>query len=73
LLCFKNRPGGQITSEEVVHGHYKDLALVEEAFRTSKTAQLEIRPFHGRLVPRIRGYGFALMLACRTARNLSLR
>ena len=56
-----------------MHGHYKDLALVEEAFRTSKTAQLEIRPFHGRLVPRIRGYGFALMLACRTARNLSLR
>jgi hypothetical protein len=35
-------------SKEVVHERYKDLALVEQAFRTSKTVQLELRPIHVR-------------------------
>ena len=30
--------------KETIHDRYKDLALVEWAFRTSKTAQLEMRP-----------------------------
>ncbi len=32
-----------------VHDRYKDLAQVEWAFRTSKTAHLECRPIHVRL------------------------
>src|SRR5271165_5602320 len=31
-------------SKEVVHDRYRDLALVEQAFRTSKTVELEMRP-----------------------------
>ena len=39
----------QTATKEVVHARYKDLALVERAFRTSKTTQLELRPIHVRL------------------------
>ena len=39
---------GQAT-KETIHDRYKDLALVEWAFRTSKTGLLEARPFYVRL------------------------
>jgi hypothetical protein len=32
-----------------VHDRYKELALVEQDFRTSKTVELEMRPIHVRL------------------------
>jgi len=63
----------QMASKEIVHGRYKDLALVEEAFRTSKTAELEIRPIHVRLATRTRGHALVVMLAYRIARELSQR
>lgn len=63
----------QMASKEIVHGRYKDLALVEEAFRTSKTAELEIRPIHVRLATRTRGHALVVMLGYRIARELSLR
>jgi hypothetical protein len=42
---------------------YKDLARVERAFRTLKSADLEIRPIHHWLSPRVRAHVFLCMLA----------
>ena len=50
-------------SKEVVHDRYKDLALVEWAFRTSKTVQLEMRPVNVRLESRTRAHAFVVMMA----------
>ena len=50
-------------SKEVVHDRYKDLALVEWAFRTSKTVQLEMRPINVRLESRTRGHALVVMMA----------
>jgi len=42
---------------------YKDLARVERAFRTLKGIDLQIRPVHHRLAPRVRAHVFLCMLA----------
>jgi hypothetical protein len=60
-----------LASKEAVHARYKDLALVEQAFRTSKTLELELRPVHVRLASRTRGHVFVVMLAYRIARELA--
>jgi hypothetical protein len=60
-------------SKETVHARYKDLALVEQAFRTSKTVELELRPIHVRLATRTRGHAFVVMLAYRISRELARR
>jgi len=52
-----------VAAKDVVHDRYKDLALVEQAFRTSKTVHLEIRPVNVRLESRTRGHAFVVMLA----------
>lgn len=57
--------------KQTVHERYKDLALVEQAFRTSKTVELELRPIHVRLASRTRGHVLVVMLAYRIARELS--
>ena len=49
--------------KEMVHGRYKDLASVEQAFRTCKTAHLEVRPIFLRLEARTRAHAFVVMLA----------
>ena len=49
--------------KEMVHDRYKDLALVEWAFRTSKTVNLEVRPVGVRLESRTRGHVFVVMLS----------
>lgn len=49
--------------KETIHDRYKDLALVERAFRDSKTVQLEMRPIHVRLESRTRGHALVVMLA----------
>ena len=59
--------------KETVHARYKDLALVEQAFRTSKTVELEMRPIHVRLESRTRGHAFVVMLAYRIAQELAGR
>src|SRR5262249_31212896 len=48
-------------SKDIVHDRYKDLALVEWAFRESKTVHLEIRPVNVRLETRTRGHAFVVM------------
>ena len=60
-------------TKEVIHDRYKDLALVESAFRTSKTVELELRPIHVRLASRTRGHAFVVMIAYRIVKELSLR
>jgi len=52
-----------IASKETIHSRYKDLALVEWAFRTSKTVNLEVRPVHVRTESHTRGHVFVVMLS----------
>ena len=49
--------------KEMVHDRYKDLAAVERAFRTCKTAHLEVRPIFVRREARTRAHAFVVMLA----------
>jgi len=63
----------QAADTETVHGRYKDLALVEWAFRTSKTVELEMRPINVRLASRTRGHAFVVMLAYKIVRELANR
>ncbi len=58
-------------SKEMIHDRYKDLALVEWAFRTSKTVQLEMRPVNVRLESRTRGHAFVVMMAYRIVKELA--
>ena len=57
--------------KEMIHNRYKDLALVEWAFRTSKTVQLEMRPVNVRLENRTRGHAFVVMMAYRIVKELA--
>ena len=47
----------------MVHDRYKDLASVEQAFRTCKTGHLAVRPIFLRLADRTRAHAFVVMLA----------
>lgn len=60
-------------SKETVHSRYKDLALVESAFRDCKTVHLEARPIYVRLASRTRGHIFVVMLAYKIIRHLAAR
>jgi hypothetical protein len=42
--CLTTSLTAQEYDKEFVHSRYKDLAMVENAFRTCKTGQLELRP-----------------------------
>lgn len=57
-------------SAEQLHGRYKDLSQVEQAFRTMKTAHLEIRPVYVRTAAHTRAHVFIVMLAYRLRREL---
>jgi hypothetical protein len=50
-------------SGELLHARYKDLGLVEQAFRTCKTAHLELRPVYVRTPAHTRAHAFIVMLA----------
>lgn len=50
-------------SAEILHARYKDLGFVEQAFRTSKTAHLELRPIYVRTPAHTRAHAFIVMLA----------
>jgi hypothetical protein len=63
----------ETASKTVIHSRYKDLAMVEWAFRTSKTAELEMRPIFVRLSGRTRGHAFVVMLAYRIIQELTSR
>jgi transposase len=48
---------------DLVHERYKDLGKVEQAFRTSKTGLLELRPWFVRTDESTRGHALVVMLA----------
>ena len=52
-----------VVAAQVVHDRYKDLALVEQAFRTCKTTYLELRPWYVRTEASTRGHALVVMLA----------
>ncbi len=54
----------QATAEQL-HARYKDLAHVEQAFRTMKTGHLELRPVYVRTAAHTRAHVFITMLAYR--------
>jgi hypothetical protein len=54
-----------------VFERYKDLAMVEWAFRTSKTTHLNLRPIYVRNAANTRGHVFVVMLAYILVRELS--
>src|SRR5256884_6138602 len=53
----------QQAHKELVHDRYKDLASVEQAFRTCKTAHLAVRPIFLRREARTRAHALVVMLA----------
>jgi hypothetical protein len=57
--------------KELVHDRYKDLASVEHAFRTCKTAHLEVRPIFLRREARTRAHALVVMLAYEIIRYLA--
>jgi Transposase DDE domain len=57
--------------KELVHDRYKDLASVEQAFRTCKTAHLEVRPIFLRREERTRAHALVVMLAYQIIRYLA--
>ena len=59
-----------VANTEVIHERYKDLALVEQAFRTCKTAHLEVRPLYVRTEASTRGHALVVMLAYAIIREL---
>jgi hypothetical protein len=61
----------QQAKKELVHDRYKDLASVEHAFRTCKTAHLEVRPIFLRLEARTRAHACVVMLAYQLIRYLA--
>ena len=60
-------------SSKIIHDRYKDLALVEWAFRTWKADFLEIRPHYVRKTTRTEGHVFVVMLAYKIIRHLAQR
>jgi transposase len=63
----------ECASREIVHARYKDLAQVEWAFRSAKTAHLEMRPIFVRREARTRGHALVVMLAYRLIQELAAR
>src|SRR5499427_3455754 len=61
----------QQAPKELVHDRYKDLASVEHAFRTCKTAHLEVRPIFVRREARTRAHAFVVMLAYQIVQYLA--
>ena len=56
---------------QTLHARYKDLAQVEQAFRTMKTGHLEIRPVYVRTPEHTRAHVFVVMLAYRLRLELA--
>lgn len=59
-----------VPDADVLHDRYKDLALVEKAFRSMKTGHLEVRPVYVRKASRTRAHVFTVMLAYHLLREL---
>jgi len=60
----------EIAEKQIIHDRYKDLTEVERAFRTCKTALLEVRPVYVRTEKSTRGHVLVVMLAYMIVRVL---
>jgi hypothetical protein len=71
--CYvlKTDLAASVASKQEVHDRYKDLAQVEQAFRTCKTTHLETRPIHVRTEAHTRAHVLVVMLAFLIRRVLS--
>lgn len=56
--------------KQIIHDRYKDLAEVEQAFRTCKTTMLEMRPWYVCTEKSTRGHALVVMLAYLITRYL---
>ncbi len=61
----------EAASAQTVHERYRDLAEVEQGFRTCKTTHLELRPWFVTCEPSTRGHALVVMLAYKIVRYLS--
>lgn len=68
--CLTTSLSRESLSKEEVHARYKDLAMVEQAFRTCKTGQLELRPIYVRKEGRTRAHVFVVMLSYLLVREM---
>ena len=50
-----------VAGTDFIHARYKDLTLVEQAFRTCKTTHLEVRPVYIRTAASTRGHVLVVM------------
>jgi transposase len=53
----------QYADAQTIHDRYKDLTLVEQVFRTSKTVHLEMRPWYVHTEKNTRGHALVVMLS----------
>ena len=60
----------EIADKQIIHDRYKDLTEVERAFRTCKTALLEVRPVYVQTEKSTRGHVLVVMLAYMIVRVL---
>lgn len=63
LYVIRSNVDSREMSDERVVAHYKNLAMVERAFRSLKSIDLRVRPIHHRLANRVRSHIFICMLA----------
>lgn len=61
----------QAADAEAVHQRYRDLAQVEQGFRTCKTVHLEMRPWFVTCEASTRGHALVVMLAYKIVRYLA--
>jgi len=61
--CIKTNLSEDVASKDIVHNRYKDLAMVESAFRLSKTVHLELRPVYTINESTTRWHIFVVMLS----------
>lgn len=71
--CIKTDLSSRDLSAEKVHDRYRDLALVENAFRDLKTGLLEIRPLNHRKGDRIRAHAVICMLSLLITQEMRAR
>lgn len=60
----------EVVDKQIIHDRYKDLAMVEQAFRDSKTSLLEVRPTYVRTQESTEGHVLVVMLAYMISRKL---
>lgn len=61
--CMKTNLLEKDIDKQTIHDRYKDLGMVEWAFRTEKTGLLELRPWYVITEESSRGHAFVTMLA----------